>query len=100
VEIRAFSEKVFGNREYAIADAERIHRLVVFANARRDASQPALSTMPASPLTANFYDGSDLVGTFGSGSNFFYVSCSNWKDTRMATPAELAEFQQLVAPAK
>jgi hypothetical protein len=56
--------------------------------------------MPASSMTADFYDGSELVGTFGSGSNFFYVSCTKWKGTRMATAAELAEFQHLLEPAK
>jgi hypothetical protein len=86
--------------EYVISDPQQIHKLLDFANARREVSQPTLSTMPVPNVSAAFFDKNVFVGSIGSGSNFFFVSCANWKGTRAATLAELTEFQRLIAEAK
>jgi hypothetical protein len=85
--------------EYAIMDQVRVRDLIVFANERREVSRPSLSTMPAPEVTAVFYNGNDSVGAIGAGSNFFFVSCSNWKGVREATAAEIAEFKRLIGSA-
>jgi hypothetical protein len=78
-----------------ITDQARISQLVAFANARRDVSQP-LYTMPAPQVSAIFYEGSDFVASIGTGQDFFFVSCANWKGIRNATSAEIAEFKRLI----
>jgi hypothetical protein len=100
VEVHAWSLKEDQRTTYVIKDAQRIQRLIAFANARRDAFRLALYTMPAPPLTVGFYDGASFVGAFDPGTNYFFVSCANWKGIRNASSAELAEFQQLIAPTK
>jgi len=86
--------------DYAITDPDRIHQLIVFANARREASQPALYTMPAPQVTAVFYDKADFLGAIGTGPNFLFVSCPNWKGTRSATDADVGEFKRLIGSSK
>jgi hypothetical protein len=56
--------------------------------------------MPAPEITAVFYNGTDSVGAIGAGSNFFFVSCQNWKGVRGATAAEIAEFRGLIGRAE
>lgn len=85
--------------EYVINDANQIHKLLAFANARREVSQPSMSTMPAPNIDAVFFDENRFAGSIGAGSNFFFVSCANWKGIRAATPEELAEFQKLLIEA-
>jgi hypothetical protein len=82
--------------DYVIIDPVRVRDLIAFANARREVSRPSLSTMPAPEITAVFYNGTDSVGAIGAGSNFFFVSCQNWKGVREATAAEIAEFRRLI----
>jgi hypothetical protein len=79
-----------------ITDPERIHQLLVFANARRESFQPSLYTMPAPQQTAVFYNKSDFAGAIGAGPNFFFVSCSAWKGLRTADDAEIGEFKRLI----
>ena len=81
--------------EYVITDSKRIDKLVDFANARRDSAQPTLYTMPSSTLDVAFYHKAAFLGLLGSGRNFFFVSCDNWKGIRTASGAELQEFKQL-----
>ena len=80
-----------------ITDPERIRELIAFANARRKCSQPMTYTMPAPQVTAVFYDKADFLGAIGAGSNFFFVSCQNWRGIRNATDAELKDFKRLVS---
>jgi hypothetical protein len=54
--------------------------------------------MPAPQVTAGFYNGTDFVGVIGAGSNFFFVSCPNWKGVRKATAAEIGDFERLIFP--
>lgn len=82
--------------DYVITDPGRVHDLIAFANARRGASRPSLYTMPAPVTDAAFYDGTIFVGTIGAGSNFFFVSCQNWKGVREASAAEIGDFKRLV----
>jgi len=82
-----------------ITDPVRVRDLIAFANARLKVSQPSLSTMPAPQVTAAFYNGTDFVGAIGSGSNFFFVSCSNWKGVREATAVEIGDFERLIGSA-
>jgi hypothetical protein len=85
--------------DYVITDPVRLHELIVFANVRREVSQPSLSTMPAPQVTAVFYNGTDFVGALGVGSNFFFVSCPNWKGVRKATESEIDDFKRLTGSA-
>lgn len=80
-----------------ITDPERIRELAAFANARRKCSQPMTYTMPAPQVTAVFYDKADFLGAIGAGSNFFFVSCQNWRGIRNATDAELKDFKRLIS---
>jgi len=82
--------------QYVITDPKRIHRLIAFANLRREGSRPSLSTMPAPQVNAAFYDEANFLGAIGAGSNFFFVSCPNWKGVRIATDVELADFKGLI----
>src|SRR5208282_6583944 len=82
--------------DYDITDPVRVHDLIAFANARREISRPSLSTMPAPVIDAAFYDGTIFVGTIGAGSNFFFVSCQNWKGVREASAAEIGDFKRLI----
>jgi hypothetical protein len=100
VEVHSWSLKADQRTTYVITDVQRIQRLIAFANARRDAFRRALYTMPASPLTVDFCDGANFVGAFDPGTNYFFVSCANWKGIRNASSVELAEFQRLIAPVK
>jgi len=47
-------------------------------------------------MNTALYEGNNFVGSIGTGSNFVFVSCLNWKGTRDASSAELAEFQDLI----
>ena len=85
--------------DYVITDAGRVHDLIAFANSRREVSKPSLYTMPAPQITATFYNGTDFVGAIGAGSNFFFVSCPNWKGVREATAAEIGDFKRLIGSA-
>ena len=82
-----------------ITAPERIRQIVAFANARRDCKQP-LDTMPAPRLTASFYEKEKLRGSFGVGSNFFFVSCSNWRGIRRVTATEIEDFNKLTEAAR
>jgi hypothetical protein len=86
--------------EYSIIDQKQIQQLVSFANDRRDAFRPSLYTMPAPTTTAAFYDNDDLISVVGSGPNFFFVSCSNWRGIRSAKELELITFQSLIVHEK
>jgi hypothetical protein len=79
-----------------LTDPQQIRRLMVFANARREVSQPRLYTMPAPRTTATFYRNADFVGSIGEGTNFFFVSSPHWKGTRKAATPEIDEFDQLI----
>jgi len=85
--------------DYVITDPVRVRDLIAFANARREVSKPSLSTMPAPQITAAFYNGTDFVGAIGARSNFFFVSCPNWKGVREATAAEIGDFKRLIGSA-
>ena len=85
--------------DYVITDTVRVRALIAFANARREVSKPSLSTMPAPQVTAAFYNGTDFMGAIGAGSDFFFVSCSNWKGVREATVAEIRDFERLIGSA-
>lgn len=93
--VRIYHQGSTSTSEYAITDSKRIDKLVAFANARRAVSRPALYTMPFPPLDVAFYHNAVFLGSFGSGTNFFFASCENWKGIRTATSAELQEFRQL-----
>ena len=82
-----------------ITDPIRVHALAVFANSRRESSQPSLYTMPAPQIRAAFYDGDDLLGVIGAGPNFLFVSCANWKGIREASPTEVETFKTLITSA-
>jgi hypothetical protein len=89
-----------GTAEYVITDADQIAKLLTFANARREVSQPTLSTMPAPNVSVTFFDEDAFVGSIGSGSNFLFISCANWKGTRTARPEELVQFLNLLSGSK
>jgi hypothetical protein len=85
--------------DLVITDPERIRQLVAFANAYRDCKRP-WDTMPAPRLTASFYEKENFKGAIGVGTNFFYVSCPNWKGIRTATAAEIEDFNKLIEAAR
>jgi len=93
---KIYTSKDFRDIEYSISNPERIKRLVNSANARREVSRSTLATMPAPTMNTALYEGNNFVGSIGTGSNFVFVSCLNWKGTRDASSAELAEFQDLI----
>jgi hypothetical protein len=95
---RASSAQVtgLGATEYVINDPEQIRKLLAFANARSEVSQPTLSTMPAHNVSVTFFVANGFASSIGAGSNFFFVSCTNWKGTRAATPEELTGFHELL----
>jgi hypothetical protein len=96
VEIRFDSLGKMPPSSYAITDPGQIHQVIAFANERREVSRPSLITMPAPSVTAVFSDKADFVAAIGSGSDFFFVSCSNGKGVRSATDAEIMEFKRLI----
>jgi len=100
VVVQVSSQGTIPTSDYVITDPERIHQLIAFANARREGSQPSLYTMPAPQLTAAFYDKADFLGAIGAGSNFFFVSCLNWKGSRNATDTEIGDFKRLIGSPK
>jgi hypothetical protein len=79
-----------------IIDPERIRHLTAFANARRKCSQPTTYTMPAPQTTATFYDKERFVAAIGSGPNFFFIACPNWRGIRKAADPELKDFKRLI----
>ena len=52
--------------------------------------------MPAPRVNATFYENADFLGSIGTGPNFFFVSCPNWRGTRSASASEIEDFKQLI----
>jgi hypothetical protein len=84
--------------DYVITDPARIHQLIVFANGRREVSQPALYTMPSPLVNAGFYHGDEFVGSIGAGPTFFFRSDASWKGIRGASATEIDDFKRLISP--
>jgi len=84
--------------DYVITDQERIRQLIAFTNARRDVFQPAWTPIPAPTVDAVLYNKDEFVGAIGVGSDFFFLSCTNWKGIRNATATELDDFKRLISP--
>lgn len=80
-----------------ITDPVQIASLTVFANARRNCSNPTTYTMPAPQTNAIFYRDSAYLGALGAGSNFFFVACPRGSGLRPASADELATFARLLS---
>jgi hypothetical protein len=81
-----------------IVDAERIARIVAFANAHRDKWKQPWAGVPIGDLGATFFAGRDLQGSFSAGSNFFEAQREGDWFSRSATASEIAEWKALLAP--
>ncbi len=84
--------------DYSITDPDRIRKILAFTNARPEGSNARYATPVQAPISAAIYDGSNFVGAFGVGSNFFTLICKEGKGARDATQAEVEEFKRLIAP--
>jgi hypothetical protein len=81
-----------GATKYFINDPEQIRKLLAFANARREVSQPILSTMPAPNINVTFFVANGFAGLGPTSSSLAVLT---GKVGRAATPEELAEFHKL-----
>jgi hypothetical protein len=87
-----------GKNAYRFTDPDAVRRLVDFVNPRRNVSPPSADQALWPTVKVTFYNGSHNVGIFGSGTGVFYFQCGTVRGVRPASPAELAEFQMLIAP--
>jgi hypothetical protein len=87
-----------GKNAYRFTDPDAVRRLVDFVNPRRNVSPPSADQAPWPTVKVTFYNGHHNIGIFGSGTGVFYFQCGTVRGVRSASPAELAEFQMLIAP--
>ena len=95
VVVHLSSQGINTSSDRLLTDPEQISQLTAFANARRKCSQPSTYTMPAPQVDAVFYDKAEYLGSIGSGPNFFFVGCQNWRGIRSAKDSELKDFERL-----
>ena len=95
--VRVWQSKNSSPRQSVIDDRYRIQALVDFANGRREGFSARPKGLPPATATATFYDDSQPLLSFGSGANFFSLTCGGYAGVQEANRVQIAEFQRLLS---
>jgi hypothetical protein len=83
-----------------ITDSTQVKRLSQFVNARLDSWKVDWAGVPIGAAHAQFWNGSEIIGTFGVGGGYFERQPAGDKPfaARTATQVELDEFASMTSP--
>ena len=83
-------------KTFEIAEADRVHAIVDFIDARRDRWEQPWYGVPVGRVHLSIYNGDEFKGTLGIGKNFFDCQRYGRFASRSASDGEVSEFLQLL----
>jgi hypothetical protein len=86
-----------GSKELVkITDPQAVTQIVAFVDSRRKGWETPWYGIPVPTVTAEFFDGAQFKGSFGSGTNFFETQREGVFCSQSASPSEVRRFLDLL----
>ena len=79
-----------------ITDEQVVVQIVAFVDSRRTGWETPWYGIPVPTITAEFFNGTQFKGSFGSGTNFFETQREGVFCSRSASPSEVRRFLDLL----
>jgi hypothetical protein len=86
-----------GSKELVtVTDQQVVYQIVAFVDSRRTGWETPWYGIPVPTITAEFFNGTQFKGSFGSGTNFFETQREGVFCSRSASPSEVRRFLDLL----